>query len=543
MIDSYTLNHFGLVSATCKELMMQEIIDSVIPSDPQQKVSTGHAIVAMILNGLGFSNRRLYLFPQFFENKPVRFLVGEHLSSEDLNDDAIGRALDKSYEYGCTELFCHIASKAVNTFSVDSKFSHLDTTTFSVYGDYKSSKLEGAPIRITQGHSKQKRPDLKQILLNLLVTSDGSIPLFMQALDGNSSDFTTFRKTVTDFKKGLKKNLQPINYLVADSCFYAEETLKAVKQDLLWISRVPERINEAKNIIRETAKNQYQMTPLTITGYSYKQYYSTYAGIEQRWLIIHSEQAKARARRIVEQSVKKECQNIQKALKQIQKKEYSCEQDAWKALKKIRLKPKYHTIKTDKIITQQKYSKRGRPSNNNDNNVMINYYASCSYEKNDESIMLEIKKRSIFILATNETSGDKLTDQEIFEHYKGQNKIERGFRFLKDPLFFASSLFLKKPSRIVALTMVMCLSLMIYNLTERKLRILLKEHADTIKNQVRKPTQKPTLRWIFELFEDVHLLRIKTGKKEHWETKNIRPEGEKALRILGQNYMKPYLLE
>ena len=203
MISTYTLNHLGIVSGLCEELQLRETVDALIPPDPQQKVTTGQAVVAMIINGLGFSNRRLYLFPQFFEFKPVDLLVGKGLSAEDLNDDTVGRALDRLFNYGCTELFCYVASVATKIMGVDKKFGHLDTTTFSVHGDYESSAEEGAAIHITYGHSKKKRPDLKQIFVNLLVSSDGAIPLFMQTLNGNSSDVTTFRKTVTEFRKGL----------------------------------------------------------------------------------------------------------------------------------------------------------------------------------------------------------------------------------------------------------------------------------------------------------------------------------------------------
>jgi len=67
-------------------------------------------------------------------------------------------------------------------------------------------------------------------------------------------------------------------------------------------------------------------------------------------------------------------------------------------------------------------------------------------------------------------------------------------------------------------------------------------YNETIENQIKKPTQRPTLRWIFQLFEDVHLVKIEKNNTITYEVKNLRPDGEKALRILGHNYMKPYLL-
>lgn len=542
MIYTYTLNHFGIVSATCKELGVANLVDLLIPPDPQQKVTTGQAIMAMIINGLGFSNRRLYLFPQFFENKPVRFLLDKGLAWEDLNDDAIGRALDRVFDYGCTELFCYIASEAVRTFDVERKFGHLDTTTFSVHGDYKTSQHDSAPIHITYGHSKQKRPDLKQIFLNLLVSSDGGVPLFMQALDGNSSDSVVFRKTATEFKKGLKKNLQEIVYWIADSCFYTEDTLREVDGDLLWISRVPDKIKEAKTVITYTALWLEELIPLEKKGYTYRKYNSTYGGVKQRWLVVHSEQAEKRAVLSVRRAVKIEAENIRKTLKKLKTKEFNCEKDAWNVLKGCRLRPKYHNIMVEKVTKTEKYGCRGRPSKTKTTKKLTVYVATCGFSENEPAVNIETKKRAIFIVATNETCEDKLSDLEVFDNYKGQQNVERGFRFLKDPLFFASSLFLKKPSRIVALTMIMCLSLLVYSLAERKLRNLLKEHGRTIKNQIGKQIQGPTLRWIFELFEDVHMINIEESGQSRYEVKNLRPEGEKALRILGQNYMEPYLL-
>jgi len=509
-ISTYTLNHFGIVAGTCKELRICEITDSLVVPDPQQKVTTGQALVAMIINGLGFSNRRLYLFPQFFEKKPVDILVGEDIDADDLNDDVIGRALDRMFEYGCTELFCHLAFMAAKSAEVERKFGHLDTTTFSVHGEYKSSSVEGAAIHITKGHSKQKRPDLNQVFLNLLVSSDGGIPLFMQALNGNSSDVTTFRKTVTEFRRGLKENLQEIVYWVADSKFYTEDTLKETKSDLLWISRVPDNIKEARELIASTAESMDDLTPLGSEGYSYRRHTSMYANVKQRWLVIHSTAAEKRAMYTVKRSVKKESDRLRKISKKWQKKEFNSEDKARKSVESLQKKAKFHKIGIDSITSTVRYKSRGRPPKDKEKRKKrkkVLYHVCYSVSRDQYSIDIEIKRKAIFIVATNETSKGKLTDLEVFENYKGQKHVERGFRFLKDPLFFASSLFLKKPERIVALTMVMCMSLLVYSICERKMRNLLKEYGKTIMNQVGKPTQRPTLRWIFQLFEDVpHVL-------------------------------------
>ena len=557
MISTYTLNHFGIVAGICQELQLCHTIDALIPPDPQQTVTTGQAVVAMIINGLGFSNRTLYLFPQFFENKPVDLLIAKGLTAEKLNDDTIGRTLDRLFNYGCTELFCSVASVATEIATVDRKFGHLDTTTFSVHGDYNSSAEEGAAIQVTYGHSKEKRPDLKQIFLNLLVSADGGIPLFMQALNGNSSDKLVFRQTVTEFRKGLKANLKEVTYWIADSCFYTIATIKAVGTDVRWISRVPGTLKEAKEVIEKTARQLLaarastpspkvraddSVIPLLAKDYSYVQHSSTYGDVTQRWLVIHSEQAETRALHSVELIVKKEFEKLCWLRKKLQKKEFQSKAEVEESLQE--LQAKYHTCHRSHLSREVKYKHRGRPRKvPQAKEKHIYYHAEYIIVKNEKAVELEVFKRAIFIVATNELSHEKLRDQEVFDNYKGQKHVEKGFRFLKDPLFFASSLFLKKPERIVGLTMVMCLSLLVYSIGERKLRQLLQILGETIHNQVKKPTQRPTLKWIFQLFEDVHLVKIdEPMKKPVYEVKNLRPDGIKVLKILGKSYLEPYLL-
>jgi transposase len=91
------LDHLGIVAGVCREAGIAEWLDKQA-GEQQRLVSVGAATVAMILNGLGFSNRQLYLVPQYFENKPVEHLLGEGITADMLNDDCLGRTLDWIYE-------------------------------------------------------------------------------------------------------------------------------------------------------------------------------------------------------------------------------------------------------------------------------------------------------------------------------------------------------------------------------------------------------------------------------------------------------------
>src|SRR5258708_23724244 len=101
----------------------------------RQQVSIGTATVAMILNGLGFSNRQLYLVPQYFANKPVEHLLGAGISAEMLNDDCLGRTLDWLYAHDITKLFAGIANQARRIFGILAEQVLVYTTSLSVLGD------------------------------------------------------------------------------------------------------------------------------------------------------------------------------------------------------------------------------------------------------------------------------------------------------------------------------------------------------------------------------------------------------------------------
>jgi transposase len=130
----------------------------------------------------------------------------------------------------------------------------------------------------------------------------------------------------------------------------------------------------------------------------------------------------------------------------------------------------------------------------------------------------------------------------MLENYTAQGiSVERGFRFLKDPLFFADSLFLKSPGRIMALIMIMGLALLIFALGERQLRLALKLSNQTVPDQKRKPTQNPTLRWVFQIFEGLHVLSvIVDGRVTARKMLNLRPVHQQIIRLLGPQVQKCY---
>ena len=152
----------------------------------------------------------------------------------------------------------------------------------------------------------------------------------------------------------------------------------------------------------------------------------------------------------------------------------------------------------------------------------------------------QIKKQASFILATNVIEEQELSHEQVLVKYKEQGGAERGFRFLKDPLFLASSIFVKKPERVMALSFIMVLCLLVYRLTEHLLRSRLAATEQTVPNQVNKPTDRPTMRWIFQCFEGIDLLHIRAGLREHMQVLGLQPLHRKILLLFGSAYCEIY---
>jgi transposase len=246
------LNHLGIVAKVCREIGVADWLDQHDPTG-RQHVSVGKATVAMVLNGLGFSNRQLYLVPQFFADKPVEHLLGDGITAEDLHDDCLGRTLDWLYEHDVTALFAGLAQRARRMFGVQATTWHGDTTSFSVHGQYThpddQSEGDETLIEVTYGYSRDHREDLKQWMLTIITSGEG-VPLFLRPLSGNASDKRSLREAVLALREHLKGSDEEPGVYVADSGLYSTENMTTLAQ-VAWISRVPETLTMAHAMTRE----------------------------------------------------------------------------------------------------------------------------------------------------------------------------------------------------------------------------------------------------------------------------------------------------
>jgi len=259
-------------------------------------------------------------------------------------------------------------------------------------------------------------------------------------------------------------------------------------------------------------------------NYSYYPLCSTYGGVKQRWLVIHSAQLAKTKRATVLRQADKELEQQNKALKKLMKKHFSCEGDALQAVEDFKATLKLTELNPQpEIIKKRKYLKPGKPS------LIINQ------QRKKE----RLEKAGFFVMASNELDQQALSDKEFLEIYKGQDGCEKGFRFLKNPEVVSSSLSLKKNERIEALLMVMTLCLFVYACLEHKIRKLLKNRPGEafFKDQKGKRTRKPTARWVFHCFLGIHLLNVNQEQKIVLNLNQIHKE---LLDLLGDSYWTYY---
>ncbi len=435
------LDHLGIVAGVCQEIGLAAWLDAQEPTNRQQ-VSVGTATVAMVLNGLGFSNRQLYLVPQYFANKPVEHLLGAGITAEMLNDDCLGRTLDWLYAHDLTKLFAGIASRARQIFGIKAEQVHVDTTSFSVSGEYagaasrakepskaeESAGPEAALIAITYGYSRDHRDDLKQWMLALATTHDGDVPLFLQPLDGNSSDKVSLPATISAVLTQLREAGEEASVYVADNGVYSESNMRQFNQaGVKWVSRVSETSMEAKTVLHEGSETWQCSQDGTIQWFHRER--TLPQGIE-RWVIVRTQASKLRAQVSMQRQVSKAQASWQQKCWHLGNRRFACEADARAALEReLKGKPTWLGVEVE-FVAHPQYAGKGRPRKDA-SPVTHQWQIVATVTVSQEQVDQEAACKACWIVGTNVLDPTVLSDQQLITTYKEQGGVERGFRFLR----------------------------------------------------------------------------------------------------------------
>jgi transposase len=283
---------------------------------------------------------------------------------------------------------------------------------------------------------------------------------------------------------------------MADSALYSAENVARLGDQCFWITRVPETIKEVQDIVQSNPDwNNCQDR-----RYKYATFASSYGEVPQRWVLFRSEEQYRKSLLTYEKNQEKDLQRDQIALHKLCVKGFACEADAKLTVERWLTKhPRYSLENLDIFEKHQRSSgKRGRPKK--DEPLERVYHVDVPLTFDPAIVSHEKDLLGRFLLGSN----DPMIDPEVMlEYYKEQSTVERGFRFIKDDRFHVSEVYLENENRIAALAMIMVLCLMVYSITEWQFRKTLAAKNTTIRDQYKKPTRKPSAKWLYFLFRRV----------------------------------------
>jgi transposase len=531
-----------IIAAYVKELGIVETVNRMCPNAEECDVSPGHMVAAMILDTL-IGRSPLYRLESSFENLDIELLLGIPIGAEKLNDDAAGRALDRIGRAGTGKIYGAAALTAVSLWGVNTRHVSEDTTSRITYGDYDpvDDPKDDRPFEITHGFSKQKRPDLKQIVHSMLCVDHG-IPIYMKTESGNASDMKINENILKWVVDSMRTFGERDMLYVGDSVLVTEPNLDLMadpKTGCRFVTRLPSRFKECKEAIaRAVDANEWQdLGPFSDEPETPKRKPARYRIFETvvtlygrvyRAPVVHSDAHDRRKTHALESRIKDDEASMTKLQVAEHKIKYACRPDAEAALTRLP-EGTFHRL-TGEIEERAHYKRGRRKADGTSQPTHITYHLKLKVTPKVEVIERAEKETGCFVLLSNapKDGSGGMSARELLAAYKDQHYIERNFGFLKDPVI-VNSLFLKTARRIEALGLILVLSLLVWRLVERTMRASLKAEGGTVKGWVKRQTQRPTSFMMTIVFLSMMVVRTVGGR---YLAKPLTRTQEDYLRIL-----------
>lgn len=530
-----------IVSAYARTLGVEEEVDRLCGS--KRGISDGHIVLALILDALS-GRSPLFRLPEAFAKLDMELLLGEAISPEKLNDDAVGRALDRIFEVGTGKVLSAVALRAVKLFNLDITHVHHDTTSHSVYGDYDLYGEESydQPFVITFGFSKDHRPDLKQLVHSLLCV-DGGIPIYSKCESGNLSDKVVNRNLIPTMVERMAELGQDNFLYVADSALITPDNLALMddfKSGFRFVSRLPASYKECGKAIAKAVRQDtwHDLGALSEEPSTPKRKPAHYHGFETmvdlygvwyRALVIHSDAYDERRAKKLERTLAQDKAEVEGIASEQEKIEYACLADAQAAVLRL---PKGRFYELVGRVEEKPIYATGRPKADGTRKIQrTTYRLRLSLQPKEQAIARARKEAGCFVLVTNEPAQAMggLGSKELLSAYQDQHCVEQNFGFLKDTVI-VNALFLKSPRRIEALGLILVLALMVWRLMERTMRVSLKDSNAKVAGWNKKQTSRPTSFMMTTKF--VSVIVIRTAERR-FLAEPLDPVQERYLQILG----------
>jgi transposase len=539
-LRSYQVGALPLLNHYYERLKLTEILERHLPADDvRQQIPTARIVRLLISNVLA-SRQPLYAIPEWVARHSPDLFDLFHDDIPRLHDDRLGACLAWLFEVATPQLLLALVHSAIDEFQVSLDELHNDSTSVSFYGDYPTAR-KPLPKRgrvqpaITWGHSKDHRPDLKQLLFTLTLANDGGIPLYFHVDCGNTSDDVTHRRSwdllaslvggpdflyVADCKLASRDNL---HHIAARGGRFITVLPGARREDVEFRRRLrvePDTIHWAPCWVRIEQPDD-PLRPLKTAEQPddvlrvCTQEELTFDGYRLLWF--HSRRKAA----LDDAARGQRCQRAIQELQELQgrlssprtrfRERAAVEREVQAILENRQVAALLHL----EILQHQDESFRkqgpGRPAKDSHYRREVQNRFTLSWRIDDQSWRNAQVEDGVFPLLTNDRT---LTPKQVLEAYKRQPKIEKRFGQLKSD-FDLAPVFLKSPERIVGLFTIYFLALLVQALIERDLRRALADSAAQAEPDDRRwmgsidvypegrRTRRPTARHVLDVLEHV----------------------------------------
>ena len=439
------------------------------------------------------------------------------IGSVEFNDDVLGRALDKVFAADRASLQSKMTMAAVSKFSIDIGTIHNDSTSVSLFGNYASQDKKA--VKLKRGHSKDHRPDLKQLIFSLSVAADGAVPIHFKSYDGNVTDDTTHQESWTTLRGILSKS----DFIyVADSKLCTEDNMKYIDTNQgSFITIVPRTRAETTEFAKEAYQGDVRWEEVWSKGNSRKKsevdryevaegFYQLREGYRLFWYRSSQKIKRDEETRndLIDTALEK-LEQLQNQKKRGPKTKKALEKSVSSILIKYKATEWINTeIKVVDDIVFKKTS-RGKPSTDATFTRVVTKKYQLIIRKNPEGIARSQVMDGVFPLTTN----TKLDALEVLKHYKYQPNLEKRFNLFKSVCDVAP-VYLKNNKRIEALMFIYFIAMLIAALIERRLRQEMEANGIKSIKSLPEDRSSPTPTWeqlvrLFDGFARYDLLDAK----------------------------------
>ena len=557
-LRTYDVGALPIINRILERMRLSDILKQSLPDDdPRTQLPTHRGLLVLVRNILS-SREPVYGIGQWASSYAPDLFDMWHHEMDRLNDDRVGRCLDRLFDGLDADLIMTVVRHVIEQFHINLDELHNDSTTVSFYGAYweaeEESRVRGRrTLAITFGHSKDHRPDLKQLLYILTVSNDGGVPIYFTSANGNTTDDTTHRQTwdllhqlvgradflyVADCKLATSENM---NYIARQQGRFITLLPRTRKEDQQFRKRLlkkPDSIRwdelytVTKEIITKGKVFRQTVDRLSVSaeeitsreGYRLLWYHST------KKIDLDSQR---RARQL--QRATQELMELRDRLRG-PKTRFRERSKVDAAVQEILNKYDVESLLPVDVLEQNKptyrQASKGRPGKDTKYVKKVKKQFDISWSVDPVRVAEAEALDGIFPLITNDK---QMTAEEVLRAYKRQPIIEKRFSQLKTD-FAVAPIYLKSVTRIQALLAVYFFVLIVQTLLERELRQAM-ERAQ-IESLPLYPEgracRRPTTRKLLDLFDGVqrHELTLPGHEPEVMVTE-LSPLQKQVLKLLG----------